>query len=123
MDKKYFMLKPYLYFVREAAFCNAIAQIRTSLHTLAFERGCHTRPKTPVQDRLCTSRNLIEDEAHYILSCQLHQNIMIDLFKNIEIFVASVEIWLKRNVSDIYATMKTGEYWHGSNGFFFIIDW
>ena len=78
-------MKPYLYLVREAAFRNAIAQIWMSLHTLAFEHGCYTRPKTPFQERLCTSCNLIEDEAHYILSCQLNQNLMIDLFKNIAI--------------------------------------
>ena len=42
--KKSFRLEPYLYLVGEAPFRNAIAQIRASSHTLAIERGRHTRP-------------------------------------------------------------------------------
>ena len=73
--KKSFRLEPYLYLVREAPFRNAIAQIRASSHTLATERGRHTRPKTPIQERLCKSCGVIEDEVHFILSCHINQSL------------------------------------------------
>ena len=60
--KKSYRLEPYLYLVREAPFRNAIAQIRASSHTLAI--GRHTRPKTPIQERLCKLYGVIEDEVH-----------------------------------------------------------
>ena len=82
--KKSFRLEPYLYLVRETPFRNAIAQIRASSNTLAIERGRHTRPKTPIQERLCKSCVVIEDEANFILSFQLNQSLMVNLMKNIE---------------------------------------
>ena len=62
---------------------NAIAQIWASAHTLAIERGHHTRRKTPIQERLCKSCGVIEDEVHFILSCHINQNLRVDLIKNI----------------------------------------
>ena len=82
--KRSLRLEPYLYLVREAPFRNAIAQIRASSNTLAIERGRHTRPKTPIQERLCKSCGVIEDEANFILSFQLNQSLMVNLMKNIE---------------------------------------
>ena len=82
--KKSFRPEPYLYLVREAPFRNAIAQIRASSHTLAIERGRYTRPKTPIQERLCKSCGVIEDEAHFILSCHINQSLRAELMKNIE---------------------------------------
>ena len=80
--KKSFRPEPYLYLVREAPFRNAIAQIRAGSHTLAIERGRYTRPKTPIQERLCKSCGVIEDEAQFILSCRINQR--AELMENIE---------------------------------------
>ena len=82
--KTYLKLESYLYLVREAPFCYAIAQIRPSSRTLAIERGRHSRPKTLVQIRLCKSCGVIEDEAHFILSCHINQSLRVDLMKNNE---------------------------------------
>ena len=82
--KKSFRMEPYLYLVREAPFRNAIAQIRASSHTLAMERGRHTRQKTPIKERLCKLYGVIEDEVHFILSCHINLSLRVDLMKNIE---------------------------------------
>ena len=82
--KKSFRLEPYLYLVREAPFRNAIVQIRASSHTLAIERGRYTRPKTPIQERLGKSCGVIEDEAHFILSCHINQSLRVELMTNID---------------------------------------
>ena len=84
--KKSFRLEPYLYLVREAPFRNAIAQIRASSHTLAIVRSRRTKPKTAIQERLCMSCGVIDDEAHFILSCHINQSPRADLMKNIESF-------------------------------------
>ena len=44
----------------------------------------YTRPKTPIQERLCKSCGVNEDEAHFILSCQINQSLRAELIKNIE---------------------------------------
>ena len=82
--KESFRLEPYLYLVIEVRFRNAIAQIRASSHTLAIERGRRTRPKSPIQELLCKSCGVIEDEAHFLLSCHINQSLRVDLMKNIE---------------------------------------
>ena len=51
---------------------------------ITIERGRHTRPKTPVQEILCKSCGVIEDEAHFMLSCHISQNLRGDLMKSIE---------------------------------------
>ena len=84
MEYSSFRPEPYLYLVREAPFRNAIAQIRASSHTLAIERGRYTRPKTPIQERLCKSCGVIEDQAHFILPCHINQSLRAELMKNIE---------------------------------------
>ena len=82
--KKSFRLKPYLYLVREASFPNAIAQILASSHTLVIERGHHTRPKTPIQEILCSVCGVIEDGAHFILSCHINKGFRVDQMNNID---------------------------------------
>ena len=80
--KTSFRLEPYLHLVRELPFRKAIAQIRASSHTLAIEKGRHTRPKTLVQDRLCHICNVIEDETHFIMNCSINEKLRKDLFEN-----------------------------------------
>ena len=46
----------------------------------------YTRPKTPIQERLCKSCGVIEDEVHFILSCHINHSLRAELMKNIEIF-------------------------------------
>ena len=50
-----FGLEPYLYLVRDRRYRKAITQIRTSSHALEIERGRYTKPKTPVNERLCVA--------------------------------------------------------------------
>ena len=75
---------PLDYLVREAPFRNVIAQNRASSHTLAIERGRYTRLKTPIQERLCKSCGVIEDEAHFMLSCHINQSLRAELMRDIE---------------------------------------
>ena len=49
-----------------------IAKFRLSCHQLAIEKGRYTKPKTPVEDRLCTHCKEIEDERHHLIHCKLY---------------------------------------------------
>ena len=52
---------------------HAIAQLRTSSHILHIERGRYTKPRTPVNERLCTLCNCVEDELHFVTACTINQ--------------------------------------------------
>ena len=43
----------------------------SSSHNLEIERGRHTRPCTPITDRLCPKCEVLEDEIHFLTSCHL----------------------------------------------------
>ena len=69
--KTNFTIAPYLCLVDDFKFRNAISKLRSSSHKLEIERGRHTRPRTPITDRLCPKCEVLEDEAHFLTSCDL----------------------------------------------------
>ena len=42
-------------------------------HILHIERGRYTKPRTPVNERLCTLCNCVEDELHFVTACTINQ--------------------------------------------------
>ncbi len=46
-----------------------LSRLRTSSHNLKIETGRHTRPKTPVENRVWQHCNILEDEFHFLLMC------------------------------------------------------
>ena len=56
----------YLKHVNNSKFRVALSKLRTSSHSLEIERGLYTRPKLNVDQRLCMSSNVVEDEKKYI---------------------------------------------------------
>ena len=65
-----FGIQPYLIYIKYQRYRNAISKIRASSHTLNIERGRYTRPKTPVEMRLCEVCSVVEDEKHFVTDCQ-----------------------------------------------------
>ena len=57
----------------EYKYISAIAQLRASSHTLAIEKGRHERPKRPVEQRLCKTCNVIENEEHFVTNCAINE--------------------------------------------------
>ena len=70
--KSEFIMEPYLYLVKKPRYRRAIARFRCSSHTLQIERGRHTNPKTPVAERKCIHCDVIEDEKHFLLKCDVN---------------------------------------------------
>ena len=48
-----------------------MARLRLSSHNLEIERGRHTRPKTPVANRICRrcQTTQVDDEIHFLMQC------------------------------------------------------
>ena len=66
-------IEPYLYLVKDHRYRHAIAQLRKSSHILHIERGRYTEPRTPVNERLCTLCNCVEDELHFVTACTINR--------------------------------------------------
>ena len=65
-----FGMECYLKHVNNSKFRVALSKLRTSSHSLKIERGHCTRPKLNVDQRLCMSCNVVEDEEYFVLHCQ-----------------------------------------------------
>ncbi len=46
-----------------------MSKLRIGAHDLLIERGRYYQPKLPVEDRLCTSCKVIDDEVHFVMTC------------------------------------------------------
>ena len=59
---------------RPSATCirRSLTKLRLSSHNLEIERGRHTKPVTPVIERLCIVCGVIDDELHFVTSCKKH---------------------------------------------------
>jgi hypothetical protein len=84
MIKTVFGLEPYLQ-LREYNIRKALSKLRMSSHPLAIERGRYTRPKTPIEERLCAlcGKGAIENEEHFISVCSFYNNERNMLQRNI----------------------------------------
>ena len=69
--KKEFRWENYLSCVQNPQYRNTLTKFRTSSHTLEIERGRHTNPITPVEQRLCNVYHVLEDELHFLLECNM----------------------------------------------------
>ncbi len=62
----------------------AISRFRCSSHNLPVELGRHTRPKkTPLEERLCKTCNLLGDEVHHLTECKANEKHRIKLFEKV----------------------------------------
>ena len=60
----------YLTPIKVLKFRNSVARLRVSSHRLEIEAGRWTRPRTPVNERLCNTCNCLEDEfGHCVIFC------------------------------------------------------
>ena len=60
-----------------------LSKFRACNLPLAIETGRYTRPKTPVNDRLCKfcNCNAVEDETHFLVECAFYSDLRDDVFR------------------------------------------
>ena len=76
-------MEKYLDMVTDKRYRTAITRLRTSSHTLEIELGRYTIPRTPVTDRLCCVCKVMEDEEHFLVSCEQYAEFRDDFFKKV----------------------------------------
>ena len=83
--KQDFIMEPYLYLVKKPKYRIAISKLRCISHTLAIEKGRHTKPKTDLSERLCLfcRNNKVEDEKRFITECCLYCDEINRLFRKV----------------------------------------
>ena len=70
--KSDFVLECHLNSVKDLRYRAAITKLRTSSHVLEIERGRYQKPKVPRDQRLCRICNVVEDEEHFVTSCNIN---------------------------------------------------
>ncbi len=65
----------------------ALSRLRCGTLPLAIETGRYSKPKKPLEERLCTlcHLNAIESEVHFLIDCPLYDDlrtILVTTFKN-----------------------------------------
>ena len=71
--------------VTDRRYRTAITRLRTSSHTLEIERERYTISRTPVTDRLCCVCKVVEDEEHFLVSCEQYAELRDDFLKKVAI--------------------------------------
>ena len=68
-----FKFQPYLEHLNVNKFSQALSKIRVLSHRLEIEAGRWARPhSTPINDRKCLVCQVLEDEYHFIIECQMY---------------------------------------------------
>ncbi len=64
----------YLHEIKNTKIRQSLTKFRLSNHCLNIEKGRHTVPKTPKEDRFCPfCPNKVEDEVHFLLDCPTYR--------------------------------------------------
>ena len=79
--KHNFGLEPYLVKVSNFKYRNSITKLRTSSHDLHVEKGRHAT--IPLEERQCKMCCVLEDEAHFLLSCRLFTAERLKLYSSL----------------------------------------
>ena len=70
--KSDFVLECHLNSVKDLRYRVAITKLCTGSHVLEIERGRYQKPKVPRDLRLCRICNVVEDEEHFVTSCNIN---------------------------------------------------
>ena len=81
--KSSFRMEPYLSLVKKAKYRNAICKIRMNSHHLEIERGRHHKPRIDIKDRLCRKCKVVEDEKHFLTSCENYNDLRHELYARV----------------------------------------
>ena len=81
--KNHFGVEPYLNKIKETKYRIALSRLRCSSHLLEIERGRHTSPKTPLNNRLCPKCKVLEDEKHFLINCSIYRSERQEMFNKI----------------------------------------
>ena len=79
-----FKMESYLLDLPDFKMRKLLTRFRISNHCLSIEKGRHTKPKTPVEKRICIvcDTKAIEDEDHFLCKCPLYTDLRREFIEN-----------------------------------------
>lgn len=81
--KSSFTTEPYITMNMRRDHRRILAKFRSCNIPLAVETGRYSKPKTPLNERLCKFCDTasVEDETHFLIDCDFYSDIRYDLFR------------------------------------------
>ena len=82
-------IEPYLFLLKNINYCRALVRFRVSSHRLQIELGRHTKPKTPIEKRICVycDDNSIDNESHFLIQYKYLESERQSLYTTIEKYI------------------------------------
>jgi hypothetical protein len=82
-------LEDYLKLTKNFNNRHLLTKFRTSDHSLEIELGTYRYKKIPRHQRLCKTCQVLDDEIHFFLQCQINNNLRNVLISNIKKYHAN----------------------------------
>ena len=81
--KSFLSVSPYVNTVKNRTYRKVYSNFRSGSLPLAIETGRYAKPIIPLEQRLCNfcNENMVEDETHFILHCDLYSDIRYELYE------------------------------------------
>ena len=81
--KHNYATEPYVKIIIQKKYRSAYAKFRCGVAPIKLESGRYGQNFLPVDQRLCESCGVVEDEYHVLMDCEMYRDIRHDLFNEI----------------------------------------
>ena len=81
--KHNYATEPYVKIIIQRKYRSAYARFRCGVAPIKLETGRYGQNRLPVDQRLCESCGVVEDEYHVLMDCEMYRDIRHDLFNEI----------------------------------------
>ena len=108
--------KVLMHMINDKSTRKHLSSFRISAHCLHIERGRYTRPRTSVEDRLCSVCKEIEDEFHFMFQCvkyRVYRNNLFEVIKESTIMLSDCNrenLVLLLQITNIIILKAIGNY-------------
>ena len=80
------------------------SKLRLSSHKLSIEKGRHSHPKIPEENRLCKVCGVIENEKHFLLHCDMYHE---QRFKLLTLVLLQDEALLEGSSDQVFTKLMS----------------
>ena len=81
--KHNYATEPYVKIIIQKKYRSAYARFRCGVAPIKLETGRYGQNRLPVDQRLCESCGVVEDEYHVLMDCEMYRDIRHNLFNEI----------------------------------------
>ena len=113
--KQDYRLENYLHVIKDRSQRIAFARFRCISHHLRIETGRHSKPKLPIDERVCLycKTGAIDNEIHFLTACEFHNVERKELLPHLSTFACNKEAFISTMTSkDSSLISNIGRYLH-----------